>query len=622
MKPPDPHTYEFDEFRVDAVRRVLLRNDETVPLTPKVFDTLLYLVGNGGRVLGKDELMKALWPDAFVEENNLTQSISSLRRALGEAKGENRYIVTVPGHGYRFAAEVKQVAQDLVEDPRKSSTTELRRRSAVRPLIIGLCIFAVLGLAGLYLWRRAQPSLPRVTKVRSIAVLPFKPLVTEGRDEALELGMADTLVTRLSSVRQVVVSPISAVRKYSGLDQNPLAAGRELGVDTVLDGTIQRWGERIRVAARLTSVSDGTTLWAGQFDERFADIFQVQDSISERVADQLVPRLTGEEREQLAKRYTENTEAYELYLKGRFFWGRRTREGDEQALQFFRQALDRDSNYALAHAGLAEYYRSLPISRDVRASEAMPRAKEEVEKALQLDDRLAEAHTAWGWIKFFYDWDWAGSEREHRRALEINPNLSAAHVGYGTLLSCLGRHDEALAEMDRAHRLDPLSPLGVALHGQSLYFARRYPEAVEYLRRGLEVTPDFWIALIQLGKSYERLGRYDEALAAFKKANETGGATEALSLSGFTYAIAGRKAEAERALSELTSIGERSYVPPYNVALIYHGLGDTDNALKWLERALEERDAHLVQIAVEPRWDSLRANSRFQELVKRLGLPQ
>ena len=611
-----------------------------VPLTPKVFDTLLFFVRHRGTVLEKEELMAALWPDAFVEENNLTQSVSSLRRALGEARGENRYIVTVPGHGYRFAAEVTTIASadggplaaEEIAPVKEDDEAEVslpgataaagsrvgRRMSVVQlVLLVGLAA-VVLVIAGHYLWRGSAPS-PSTRQVRTIAVLPFKPLVPEGRDEALELGMADTLVARLSNIRQVVVSPISSVRRYAGLEQSPLVAGRELGVDAVLDGTIQKSGDRVRVTARLTSVGDGGALWTGQFDERFADIFQVQDSISERVAGELVPQLTGEERKMLAKRYTDNAEAYELYVKGRFFWGKRTREGDEQALEYFQQALTRDPDYALAHAGLAEYYRALSLSRDVASSEAMPRAKEEAEKALRLDERLAEAHTALGWIKFFYDWDWEGSEREHRKALEINPNLPAAHVAYANLLSCLGRHNEALAEMERAHRLDPLSPLGGALHGQSLYLARRYPEAVEHLQRALEINPDFWIALLHLGKSFERMERYDEALAAFRKAAETG-PTETLSLTGFTYAVSGRKQDGDRILRELVAKRERSYVPPYNLAMLYNGLGNTDEALNWLERAYEERDPHLVFLGAEPSWDSLRADPRYTDLMKRMAL--
>ncbi|MCM3871377.1 MAG: tetratricopeptide repeat protein [Pyrinomonadaceae bacterium] len=641
---PEPHTYEFDDFRLDAVRRLLLRSGEVVPLTPKVLETLLYFVRNRGRVLGKSELMGALWPDAFVEENNLTQSVSSLRRALGEARGENRYVVTVPGQGYRFAAEVRTIAsavsaasepplaQGPMPDP-DASASEIERQATgpastsrengrkqivQRILLVGLVV-AVLGVPAIYLWRTRALS-PTNRQIRTIAVLPFKPLVPEGRDEALELGMADTLVTRLSGIRQVVVSPISAVRRYGGLEQNPLVAGSELGVEAVLDGTIQRSGERIRVTARLTNIADGSTLWAGQFDERFADIFQVQSAISERVASELVPRLTGEERVILAKRYTDDAEAYELYVKGRFFWGKRSREGDKQALECFTQALSRDPNYALAHAGLAEYYRGLPLSKDLPSREAMPKAKEAAEKALQLDEMLAEAHTALGWVKFFYEWDWQGAEREHRRALEINPNLPAAHVAYGNLLSGLGRHEEALAEMDRAHRLDPLSALGGALHGMALYLARRYPEAGEHLRRELEINPNFWLTWIQLGKSYEQMGRYEDALEAFRRADGSGGPAETQSFIGYTYATSGRKREAEQVLRELAARGERSYLAPYNMAVVYQGLGDKDGALRWLERAYDERDPHMVFLGVEPAWDSLRAEPRFADLMKRLRL--
>jgi DNA-binding winged helix-turn-helix (wHTH) protein/TolB-like protein/tetratricopeptide (TPR) repeat protein len=630
--------YEFDDFRLDATERMLLRSGEPVLLTPRVFDTLLYLVRHQGRVLEKDELMRALWPDAFVEENNLTQNVSTLRRALGEAKGENRYIVTVPGRGYRFAADVKTVTGEAAPIPEAAVVPaqeapaaapveiipppqpQLISRRKIIPLALLLVLIAAgLGLITFYFWRvRSRTTSGR--PVRTIAVLPFKSLVAVGRDEALEMGMADTLVTRLSNIREVLVSPVSSVRRYGGLEQDPLAAGRELGVEAVLDGTIQRRGDRIRVTARLIRVGDGQPLWADHFDERFTDIFQVQDSITERVAGQLVPQLTGEERARLTKQYTDDAEAYELYVKGQFFWGKRTREGDEQALNYYRMALDRDPDYALAHAGLAEYYRALPISRDVPAREAMPRAQEAARRALDLDEGLAEAHTALGWIKFFYDWDWEGSEKEHRRALEINPNLPAAHVGFATLLSCLGRHDEALGEMDRAHRLDPVSPLAGALRGQSLFLARRYAEAVEHLRQVLEINPNSWIGWLQLGRSDERLGRYDEALEAFRKATESGGTTEALSLAGYTYAVSGRREDAERSLREMAAISKRSYLPPYNVALVHLGLGRTDEALRWLERAYEEKDAHLVLLGVEPKWSSLRGTAGYLKLLERMGL--
>jgi DNA-binding winged helix-turn-helix (wHTH) protein/TolB-like protein/Flp pilus assembly protein TadD len=636
---PEPHIYEFDDFRLDAARRVLLRRGEPLPLTPRVFDTLLYFVRHHGRVLEKDELMGAIWPDAFVEENNLNQNVSMLRRALGESRGENRYIVTVPGRGYRFAADVRTLADENAREgaevglPGRNSTPAHvapaylplperragRIRGRVWPAVCAGVLVAALGAGAFYL-QRGGTRTATDPPVRILAVLPFKPLVEEGRDEALELGMADTLIAKLSTSRDLVVRPISSVRRYGGVEQDPVAAGGELGVEAVLDGTIQRWGDRIRVTARLLSISDNRALWAGQFDEKFTDIFEVQDSISERVAGELALRLTSEERALLAKRYTADTEAYELYLKGRYFWSQLRPESLRKAIGFYEEAIGRDPHYALAYAGIGDCYSRLPITSDVPSREAMPKAREATLRALEIDERLAEAHAALGWIKFFDEWDWEGAEREHRRALEINPNYSLAHLGYATLLSCLGRHEVALAEADRALRLDPLSLVAGALKGQSLFLARRYPQAIDHLHRTLEINPNFWLAQLQLGRSYEREGRYEEALEAFRKAREAGGTTEAISLSGYTYAVSGRREEAERTLRELKAISEQSYVPPYNVALVNHGLGDSDEVLRWLERAYDERDAHMVLLGVDPKWDALRSDPRFVSLARRMNL--
>lgn len=633
-----PHIYEFGDFRLDAPQRRLFRGGEHVPLTPKVFDTLLYMVEHQGSVLSKDKLMAAVWPDTVVEENNLGQNISKLRGVLGESRGENRYIATVPGLGYRFVAAVKALTDENGQEaaqavppgpipaPAEVVTTSppARHSGRLKGRVWTVVLVGVLAAAScvgaFYIWRARTQTAP-VASIRTIAVLPFKPLVTESRDEALELGMADTLIARLSASRELVVRPITSVRRYGGVEQDPVAAGRELGVEAVLDGTIQRWGDRTRVTARLLRVGDGRTLWVGQFDEKFTDIFGVQDSISERVAGELALRLMGEERELLAKRDTADTEAYELYLKGRFFWDKRTPEGTRQAVEYFRRALERDPTYARAYAGLAECYRVLSIAQDIPSLESMPKAKEAALKALELDERSAEAHTALGWIKFFFDWDWEGAEREYRRALEINPNYPMAHVGYAHLLSNTGRHEEALAEADRALKLDPLSLINGALKGQFLFHARRYPEAIDHLHKTLETEPNFWVAQTVLGKSYERVGRYAEALEALSKAGEiSGGTTEMISLSGYTYAAAGRREEAERTLRELISISKQRHVSSYNMALVHHGLGDSDEALKWLERAYQEKDVRMVFLGVDPKWATLRTDSRFINILERMNL--
>jgi DNA-binding winged helix-turn-helix (wHTH) protein/TolB-like protein/Flp pilus assembly protein TadD len=632
----NPHIYEFGEFRLDAARRLLLRRDDDRPvkLTSKAFDTLLYMVRHCGVVIEKDELMRAVWPDTIVEENNLNQNISALRRALGERQGENRYIATVPGRGFSFVAEVKALAG--VQEPEGAGLPEpvasptevapiyspqLKRRAGgligrVWPAIFVGVIAAALSVGAFYLWR-ARPQTSATVPVRNIAVLPFKPLVPESRDEALELGMADTLIAKLSNIREIIVRPISSVRRYSGVEQDPIAAGRELGAEAVLDGTIQRWGDRIRVTARLLSVGDNRTLWAGSFDGAFGDIFAVQDSITDKVVGELAPRLTGEERERLTKRYTASTAAYELYLKGRFFM---SLARPRKAIEFFEQAVGRDPNFALAYAGLADIYSRLPIAANVPSREAIPRAKEAALKALEFDDKLGEAYTALGWINFYYEWDWEGSEADHRRALEINPEDFSAHLGYAHLLSNMGRSEEALREVDQALRLDPLSPLANALKGQFLFYARRYPEAKEQLHKTLEINPTFWVALLQLGRSYEREGRYEEALEAYRKARESSGSTAPLSLIGYTSAASGRRDEAARTLLELRALSEKEYVPPYNVATIYNGLGNSDETLRWLARAYGGRDVHMVFLGIDPQWDALRNDLRFVRLMGRMNL--
>ena len=643
MSEDHPHIYEFGDFHLDSARRVLLRcdDDQPVKLTSKAFDTLLYMVRHGGAVLDKEELMRAVWPDTFVEENNLSQNVSALRRALGEKQGENRYIATVPGRGFSFVAEVRAgrgkdgrestdpvrtenniERQEMLQgvDLTRPDQHKVGRRGKLWPAVFGGIIVAALGAGALHLWRLQKATGP-AQPIRTIAVLPFKPLVVENRDEALELGMADTLIARLSHSREVIVRPLSSVRRYGGLEQDPQAAGRELGVESVLDGGIQRWGDRIRVTARLINVPDGTSLWVGTFDEKFTGVFAVQDAISGRVADELALRLTGEERELLAKRYTPDPEAYELYLKGRFFVNQLRLESIMKAIGFFEEAIRKDPNYALAYAGIADCYNRLPVTSDVPSREAFPQAKEAALRALEIDGQLAEAHTILGWIKLWYEWNWEGAGREFRRALEINPNYPVARMGYAHLLSDLGRHQEALDEVDRALRLDPLSSFAGTLKGHFLFHARRYPQAIDQLHRTLEIEPNFWVGQITLGKNYERAGRYEEALEAFRKAGEfSGGNSETISLSGFTYAMSGRRGEADRMLRELEAMSEQRYVPPYNVALVYHGLGDSGEALKLLEKAYQERDVHMVFLGVDPKWDALHDNPGFVKIIGRMNL--
>lgn len=643
--------YEFGSFCLDAARRRLLRDGRIVPLTPKAFDTLLLLVEHNQAVLEKDELIKLLWPDSFVEENNLTQNISMLRKALGEKPGEHRFIVTVPGRGYRFVADVRIPVDITVEqeeeqhqikpDELEAKELKLNEEGAREPdvstvsqpklhagapksrsfsvLIAGAVVLG-LGITALYLWR-GQTKTASVLSIKTIAVLPFKPLVRENRDEVLEMGMADTLIARLSNSREIIVRPLSSVRKYGGLEQDPQAAGRELGVESVLDGSLQRRGDNIRVNVRLISVADGVSLWTGTFDEKFTDVFDVQDAISEKAADALALRLSSDERQRLTRRYTENVEAYQLYLKGRYHWNKLTPPEIKKSIEYFQQAIDVDPTYALAYGGMAEAYRSLPITSDVPPKEGFPRAKAASLKALEIDESLADVHATLGFIRFWFDWHWAEAERECKRAIELNPNSGDAHRAYAHLLSDLGQHEEAIIEGKRAGELDPLSLITNTLKGQFLYYANRDNEAAISLQKTLELDPNFWVAHLTLGKVFLRKGKYPEAIAEFTKAREfSGGNTETISMIGYAQALSGNRAQARAVLDELKFLSTQRYVPPHNIAMIYNGLGEKDEALAWLEKACEERDVRLTFLKVDPKWDSFRSDSRFAAILKRIGL--
>ena len=456
---------------------------------------------------------------------------------------------------------------------------------------------------------------------RKIAVLPFKPLVPENRDQVLELGMADSLIAKLSNIREIVVRSLSSVRKYGGLDQDPVAAGRELEVNSVLEGNVQKSGDRIRVTARLISVADGSSLWAKTFDEKFTDVFAVQDTISQKVADALALRISGEENKRLTKRQTENVEAYQLYLAGRYHWNKLTPPDIAKSIGFFKQAIDLDPTYALAYFGLAEAYRSSAPTSDVPPKDVLPQAKAAAIKALEIDESLAEPHATLAFIHTWFDWDWASAEREAKRAIELNPNLGFAHIAYANFLSMVGRPEEAVREGAWARDLDPLSLIINTLNGSLLYHARRNDDASASLVKTLELDPNFWIAHLFLGKTYLEKRKYPEAIAELTKAKElSGGNAEPVSTIGCAWAMAGDVAKARAVLKELRSLSGQRYVPPTNVAVLCYAVGEKDEAFVWLEKAYQDHDVRLCRLKVDRKWDSMRSDPRFVEMLKRIGL--
>ncbi|MFL6254827.1 MAG: winged helix-turn-helix domain-containing tetratricopeptide repeat protein [Pyrinomonadaceae bacterium] len=579
--------YDFGPFRIDAHRRLLLRGVEPIQLTPKVFETLFVLVRNSGRVLTKGEMIETIWPDSFVEESNLAQHIFLLRKILGEERNEHRFIVTVPGSGYRFVAPVK------VSD--SAASLSLRTEHA-----------------GVDVW---PPS--------SLAVLPFKTVPTADGDESLGLGMADALIMKLSGLRLVKVLPTTAVLRYVGPRQDPLAAGRELGVDALLDGFYQRHGDQLRVSTQIIRVRDGATLWAAKFDESFTNIFAIQDSVSEQVVQRLELELSGAERKQLKKNYTDDPEAFRAYIKGRYFWNRRTPEGLRKGLEYAHKATALDPAYAAAYVAIADTYNLLGAQHSVMAPlDAFPKARAAAERALEIDPGLAEAYASLGFVAYCFDRDWTAAETHFRKAIELKPNYATAHHWYGEFLTASGRFEEAFTSLRQALALDPLS-LAVSVDvAASLYYARDYALSEEELRKALEVDPAFVRTHLNLGEVREQRGQYGEALASLHKAAELSeGDPVILSSLGHACAVAGRVREARAILKELRQLGERRHVPPSGMALIHTGLGERERAYAWLERAVEQRDIHLLWLRVNPRFDALRADEEFDGLLRRACIP-
>lgn len=581
------HLYSFGPFELNTEEQVLVREGHFLALKPKVFHLLLVLVQNSGRVVCKDELMKKVWSDSFVEESNVAVGICKIRKLLGGESNGHTYIETVPRRGYRFVASVTEISQPA-SDRSVSDSVEG----------VALDGYAHCGKG-------------------TIAVLPFKLIGTTGCDY-LRVGMADALITRLTNLTQVTVRPTSSIRRYDGA-QDPILAGRELSVEWVLDGSVQKAGKRIRVTAQLVNVANGVLLWADKFDEKFTDIFSVEDSISEQLVNALALELSGRDRRLLEKRHTDNTDAYEAYLKGLYFLAKRTGKACKKAIEYFEQAILIDPKYAVAYAGVADCYIVLGTVSPSR--ECNRKGEEACLSALALDPELAEAHASLGHVRT-RQWNWAGAEEEFRRANALNPNYASAHSGYAFCLIEIGRYDDALAEIQKAHALDPLSLIINCQAGSLLYLARRYDNAIEQLRKTLALDEGFAIAHFCLGYCYEAQGKYTESIAAYQRARRGLGNMPELPASlARVEALLGKKHSALQAIERLTRLRKSRYVQPNFIALIYSALGDNEAAFRWLERAYAERDEDLALLEVDPRFDQLRGDPRFKSLVQRVGLP-
>jgi DNA-binding winged helix-turn-helix (wHTH) protein/TolB-like protein/Tfp pilus assembly protein PilF len=620
--------YEFGPFQIDKLNHVLLRQGETIPLKPKVYDTLLLLVENRERVLEKDELLRRLWPDTIVEEANLSQNVYLLRRALGEETGGETYIQTVTKRGYRFVGKVNEISTSseatAVAEARvkkeQQSLSEHRAKGRPGALVLaGVLLMFAVG-SGLYIWIKRDSNAASGAAIKSIAVLPFRPMNSESNDEAMGFAMADTLIIKLSNIKQLKISSTSSVRKFIPPNDDVLAAGRELNVDAVLEANIYRDGDRIRVTLRLVNVKDGASLWTRTLEERVNDPFAVQDRIAEQVAEELAPRLTGEQKSLVLKRYTENAEASRLCMLGRYYSGRPNVEDWKKALEYFNGALEKDPRYALAYSGLANAYLSLVADSLLPKTEAIPKAKQAALTALQLDDTLSEAHVASARIMTYYDWDWAGAEREFKRAIELNPNSGDAHREYAAYLTSVGRNEQAIVEAKQARELDPLTQLTNFQMAWTLIGARRYDEAIAESQEVLRIFPSahFWIGMAYLGE-----GMNEQAIEEFEKTlSYSKNHMMAKASLGYAYGVIGKRETARNILAEFEKLMRQGQTSPYYLAIIYAGLGEKDQTFTSLEESYRDHSRPLVSgIKVSPVWNSVRSDPRFATLLKRMGLP-
>lgn len=574
--------YEFGPFRLDLTERLLVREGKPLPLTAKVFDLLSLLVRNSGHLVEKSEIMTEIWSDSIVEENNLTVSISALRKALqGERQEEQRYIETVPKRGYRFVADVR-----ILSGEGGAETGGARSN------------FTATGT--------------------SLAVLPLAMTGIDPGLEYLSLGIAETIINNLSQLSSLKVMALSTVSRYTRPDVDPLEVGRRIGVSAVLVGKVLQLDQELIIRMELVSVADGSQLWGERYHRLSANLMEIEEEISREVSKRLRLTLSPEERKRIGKRHTENIEAHHLYLRGRYFWSKYTVEGMKKGIEYFQQAIRLDPNYALAYAGLADSYQRLS-NYILPPTVALPKAKAAATKALDIDDTLGEAHLALGFVRMYYDHDWPGAERALRRAAELSPQSPLIHQRYATFLMFMGRFDEALAEHRVARELDPLSLTVNTNLGTNLLLMQQYDEAIDQLRRTLELDPHFYLTRVNLGMAHVYRGEFDEGLAQLGEADRIDKNQVLSGLIGYTYARSGRKAEALKVLEELKEESRLQYVSPYSFVLLYLGLGETEEVFRWLEKTYEERNDLLVWLKVGPELNSIRSDPRFIDLLQRVG---
>ncbi|MFZ1918713.1 MAG: winged helix-turn-helix domain-containing tetratricopeptide repeat protein [Terriglobales bacterium] len=567
-------SYEFEDFRVDVDKRLLFRQGKPVRLTPKAFDTLLLLVERKGEVISKDDLMRSVWPDTAVEENNLNQNISTLRRVLGENRGENRYIATVPGQGYRFVPAVESS-----------------------------------GFAQL----TAEPV--------TLAVLPFANLSSDTDSEFFADGVTEEIINALTQIRNLRVVARTSSFSFKGTQLDLRTVGATLNAGTLIEGSVRKSGGRVRIVAQLINAADGYHIWSERYDRDLRDIFEVQDEIARTIADRLKVTLGPEKAETLVRSETKNLEAYQFYLKGRFHWNKRSADGLQKAIEYFQQAIGKDPSYAVAYAGLADAYNMVSFRNVMVPHAVMPKAKAAALKALDLDASRAEPHVSLAYASFTYDRDWLAAARHFERAKALNPAYVMGHAFYPLYLSSRGRSADSLSVAKRAFELDPAAPAVSHVLAVQLYLARFFDQAVQQCQQTLELDPTYEPADQVLGQVYSLTGKYEEAALQFEKSlAATQRSTWVLALLGYSYARSGLRSQVLDVLEELCTASKNRFVPALCFALVYAGMEERDHAFTWLAKSCDERHNRLAYLKVEALWDPLRSDPRFADMLRGFGI--
>ena len=612
-----PHAVRFGVFEADLRAGELRRKGRKLKLQEQPFQVLALLLERPGEVVTREALREKLWPaDTFVEfDHSLNTAISKIREALGDLADNPRFVETLPRRGYRFIAPVEVPPPPETED---TPTPRVHLRLVFTATLALTALLAV--LLGLNVGGLRERLLGGVAagQIRSLAVLPLENLSGDPAQEYFADGMTEALITELGKISALRVISRQSVMQFKGTDKTLPDIAHELNVDVLVEGSVRRVGDRVRISAQLMQATPERLLWAESFERDLSDVLALESEVARAIAHEVKVTLTPQEEALLATKHVINPEAHLAYLKGRHHFWKATCEGPRRSIEFYQEALNLDPAYAPGHAGMADAYNMLAAVGCLEPKEAYPLAKVAARRALELDNTLAEAHISLASIRENYEWDWLGAEREYQRAIELNPGYATAHTWYASFLSNMGRHEQAIAEIRRAQALDPLSLAVNTVLGGILNNARQYDQAIEKLQETLELHPGINWPHVELGRTYVQKAMYEEAIQEFQEAVDLSEGEPVWEL-GYAYAVAGNRGEAQKVLEELKKLSKWRYVSPYGIALIYAGLGEKDQAFEWLEKAYEERDPNMVWLKNDAWLDPLRFDPRFHSLLRRLN---